>query len=527
MDKKALLLKRKELLEQKKQLLEKEGRISPTGDTSSTQPQKTASQSILEDYTNQQSLTETASRGVLPEMGRKIRESAPEAMRPGLDMAAQVVKGQVFQPAAGFGSQMMVDEPVTSGTALAAGGSAASAISVLGGLILRATVGGKLRDPEMQEKLGNIIQKAANEELRTGTNPMFGIGAGVKKGREFISKLTTEELTKGIEVATEAMGAAALQTAIYKVTPKIQNVSNEVFDKYMKAVKPGSNNINRYGGIKNYKKNVVAAVDSIVENADNLRFVDSSSGSVVKRLPESLDDLSSAISQTKKQVFTQYDAMVKDLNGKGATVKLGDIADDVIDAVSSAGYEIASPTTQNYAIKMAERLEKKGALSLNESQDLIEVLNQKLKSFYSNPGADDASKAVIDAVVANRLRQKINTVVNSATDSKFSALKQQYGALESVEKSVAKAAFKDLTSPRVGLVDFSDIFTVSDIISGLAVTSPGRLVRGFTGLGLKTFYKKLTNPNHLVSKMFQSANAAKNSGNIGLLEKMLSPGLNR
>ena len=60
-------------------------------------------------------------------------------------------------------------------------------------------------------------------------------------------------------------------------------------------------NIKSFRGIQKSKTEIASAVDSIVDNADNLQFVDDLTGKAIKRLPENLDEFSSSIRTTKKE----------------------------------------------------------------------------------------------------------------------------------------------------------------------------------------------------------------------------------
>ena len=487
-----------------------------------TSPIKETLGSILEDYATQQSLVPES----MSQAGADISGAVPPQVQPGLDMAAQTAKGMVFPPAMGFGSQLMVDEPVTAGTAIAGGpalaGISSAATGLAGGLGLRTLAGLVMRTPKGKDFLNTIISKASTEEGAVGLNPLTNIGS--KAGRDFLGKQTPQTLTKGIEIATEILGGVGTAVAddtLKTLKPVNRDISGVVDKYYFKGVNPGAKNIKSQGGINKVRAKATSAVETVVDNIDNIKYSDGVQ-EITGKLPESLDEFSTAIAQTKKKIFTEYDELVKQTGNTGVTVELDDIADELIDVASRKEIGLVSPTSEKYAMDMAQRLEDTGGLSLGEAQDVIETMNQKLKAFYRNPSPDDASKAVFDSFFANKLRQKVNTAVENTTHKNFTGLKKQYGALSEVEEHVARAAFTDAKKSGMQLIDMSNIFTVSDMISGVATMSPGRFIKGATGFALRKIYKSMTSQNKMVKKMFEQAMQIKNHTKTATLRNLLS-----
>ncbi len=330
--------------------------------------------------------------------------------------------------------------------------------------------------------------------------------------------LAADIATSPADVLLMLLGNAKFKGNIKTPGKSIQGITNK---HYIKAVKPSAGKIKGFRGIEKSKRGVAIAVDSILDNAGDLQFVDDATGKAVRRLPENLDEFSSAIRQSKKGIYAKYNALQSEAGKTGRQVDLSSIADDLVDSVAKSSVGDLAPGTEKYAMDMALKLEKRKFLNLDEAQDWVELLNQRLKSFYANPTPDEGAKRVLDAKIANHIRKQLDNIVDSLKDNKFSALKKQYGALSGIENDVAKAAFRNAKRSAKGLVDFTDVFTVSEIVSGLATFSPGRVLRGTVGLGLKSVYNFLNKPNRSIKIMFQEAAKSKSQAVRGLLQNLI------
>lgn len=344
----------------------------------------------------------------------------------------------------------------------------------------------------------------------------------------FIGGLPASTIGLAADIATNPADIMLMLLGRAPIKGKIKTPElglQDVTDKYLsKAINPSLSGIKTSKDIANFKSSAAMAVDAVLDNASELKFIDEATGSVVNRLPESLDDFSNAIRQSKKNIFNSYNSMKEKAGQTGAVVDLRKMAGELIDEVSSSEIQYLAPDLLKYGEKLAAKLELKGSLTLNEAQDWIELLNNRLKSFYANPVPSEFQKVQIDAKLANSIRKQLTNIVDSEADSKYSLLRKQYGALDKIESTVAKAAFKDAQKLYKGLIDYTDIFTTSEIGSGLITGSPARTLRGGLGLALKSVYKHLNNPNRMIKTMFKQADKTKNSSVSLLLKNLLRQG---
>lgn len=311
-------------------------------------------------------------------------------------------------------------------------------------------------------------------------------------------------------IAKGKQGLNATANAIKKSKPLAKRVDKPI----TKAIRPsvaGRKSANR---IRSLKQDARLAVDTIVENKQNLSFVDDSGQAVSGRLPQNLDEFSQAVSQTKKDVFDTYSALKTKAGGELRIIDLDSIADEIAKGVDNVVAKDLTPETFKYAENLANTLKDRGFFSIDEAQEAVQVLNNRLKAFYRNPNPNDASKRVVDAAFANNLRKRLNRIIGEETGKNFGALKQRYGALAAIENDVNRRLIVDARRNARGLIDFTDIFSAGQIAEGIATNNPSSLIRGGVGLTVKNIISKANDPNRAIRKMFDSVDDFKSGGSI-------------
>lgn len=314
-----------------------------------------------------------------------------------------------------------------------------------------------------------------------------------------------------------------------------------------KGIRPGVEGNRTFHQAKTYMDKAKTAVQTIVDNKNNLALTDEF-GETVNKLPENLREFSQAIDQTKRNIFTEYNAMAKDAGQAGASINLNPIGGELNKVVNSKVLNDIAPETVNYAKqRMKALVEKKitvqndtglldykgnkiisekqtttgrGKYTADEAQEAIQHLNNSLEAFYKNPSYDTASKAYIDSLIANRMRSALDDVIEKTTGAGYQGLKNKYGALKSIERDVNRRAIVDARKNVKGLVDFSDIFSGGEIVRGLLTLNPGAVGMGAASKSIAWLYKFKNNPNTIVKKMFEGVSNPKKpfaSGTTGNL----------
>ena len=210
-------------------------------------------------------------------------------------------------------------------------------------------------------------------------------------------------------------------------------------------------------------------------------------------------EVPSSISEIKTQLpFSHFEKAGGPVN----RINLKDIAKEVDTVANSKSLVDFDPGTVAFAKQRANALRERGGYNPMEAQDSIAHLNNSLEAFYKNPSYENATKASIDAMIANRLRKGLDRVIENATGPGYQELKNTYGALSAIEKDVTHRAVVDARKNIKGLIDFSDIFSGSEVVRGILMMNPKTVGVGFSAKAIASLYRYINNPNRIVSKMF-------------------------
>ena len=278
-------------------------------------------------------------------------------------------------------------------------------------------------------------------------------------------------------------------------------------DNFSRAIKPTVSGRSTFKQDESYVGKMQQAIGAIVENKDKLSLKDEY-GVVLDpgARPETLQQFSQAIDQTKKEVFARYDAMAK-AAGTSVTVDLSPIVKELGKISQSNVLNDLHPETVKAADAIAETLKERGSYTTVEAQEAIQHLNSDLDAYYKNPNFDTASRAGVSAIVASGLRQSLDKSVSMAVGPGYQELKNQYGALRAIEKDVVKRAIRvgTLEKGRGLIGSFGDIVSAEEVIRGLLTFNPaavatGAGIRAFTG-----FNRYLKSPNRAVKRLFEAA----------------------
>lgn len=308
-------------------------------------------------------------------------------------------------------------------------------------------------------------------------------------------------------------GAALMQTKPMQAVSRVANapiekaVNVNKFNKAVntsisKAIRPSVAGKQTSGQVRGYYNKAQQAVQTIYENKNNLQFLDEA-GQPVSKLPESLAEFSSAIEQTKNVLWSKIDSLAQQTGKAGLRVSADSIIKELKTISNNRVLQKLHPDIVQYADDQAKAFWNLRSLSPQEAQTEIKTLNESLKAFYKNPTFETARKAQVDALIANNLRKSLDDTVTKATEEGYQGLRNQYGALKAIEQDVNRRAIVDARKNIKGLIDFSDIFSGSDMIQGLLRMNPQMFASGIAKKGIATFIKMRNDPNRIIKRMFQ------------------------
>lgn len=312
---------------------------------------------------------------------------------------------------------------------------------------------------------------------------------------------------EGVNIAKDATNAFKRATV-----PNIDDAIEVGISKGIRPTVVGKNNLNQ---LAQYKEKAKEAVLNIVKNKDGLSYVDEFGEAVSGKLPSTLKELTEAVDQTKKKIFSQYSELAKKAGGTGARVKLGGIADELSKLTTNPVMQDIAPEVISYAQKKGAALIKRGEYTAEQAQEAIKQLNASLESFYRNPTASDFSRLQVDALIVNNMRESLDNAITGAVGEGYSELKKAYGALKTIEKDAVKRAVVEGRKNAKGLVDFTDIFSAGDIVMGLTTGNFAQAAKGGIQKAVASYIKRLNSPDNAIKQMFKKVDEAIQKGKQG------------
>ncbi len=343
-----------------------------------------------------------------------------------------------------------------------------------------------------------------------------GPKAGLTKEGAATDAISTiaQPFTRGADTSLENIASNTKQFVKDLTTKSEEQIDSAILKKYQKGVKPLLPGKTTPSRLDAYNEDAVNAVKTINENKGSLKLSDGEGDFVTGKNPETLQQMSEAIEQTKKNIFSKYDTLAKQAGSQGLKIDTAPIASELDVISGNEALKLSHPETVKYAQEVKDRysnFDSKGnflgfkQIDATVTQDVIQNYNKSLEAFYRNPSYDTASRAAVDSMIANRLRQALDDGVTGLTGKEYQALKNQYGSLKAIEKDVIKASLRDARKNVKGLLDFTDVFSGGQVVNGIVSLNPGMIASGLGQKAISAYYKYLNNPNRAIKNMFRVA----------------------
>lgn len=380
-----------------------------------------------------------------------------------------------------------------------------------------------LKDPE---KRAAVVADLHTQLVEHPENTLLALdGLNESLGKDVVSSVAKPVVDEAKNLASDTMGA--VKNAVSSPASDVK-----VLDQYNRSIKPTIAGKSTPAAVSAYNDKVVNGVNSIVENKNNLSFEDADGNVLKGDTPKTVEQFSQAIDQTKKSIYKQYDALAQSSEGKGTTIDLAggktkpptggpatSITDELDTIIKDKSLPISNPEVIQKAIALKDRILHevetgtegntiktiRQPINAEFAQNLLQQLNDKLKSFYRNPTPAMASEASLDAMVANKVRGLLDTAIENTEGPGYQALKNKYGALKAMEADVTKRAQVYGRQNIKGLIDYSDIFTAGQVVKGVLTMNPAEIATGVFGKAVKEFIKWKNSPDRGIEQMFNEA----------------------
>ena len=158
-------------------------------------------------------------------------------------------------------------------------------------------------------------------------------------------------------------------------------------------------------------------------------------------------------------------------------VQLSSIADELDKIASNVALRDTEPAVVKYVEDMARTYRNRGEYDIMQTQDVIKVFNDRLQNFYRAPSTEYTQKAVVDAMIVNKLRELVDAVIENTKGAGYADLKRQYSALKAIEKEVVHRAIIEARKNTKGLMDFADIASGAQLASWILSVNLAALVQ--------------------------------------------------
>jgi hypothetical protein len=440
-----------------------------------------------------------------------------------LDAPSTPSQPQVTQLPAGAALDKPPDAPSTTASGLAASAARGAAPYAAGagvGAALGAPFAGVGAIPGALAGMGAVGATQLGGDVWNAISRHLG-GPQMKTPQDAMDKVLDTLGIKRPSTSAERMTETAASILPFGITAgglgeaiaasDAGKVDRFIQSNYTRAIKPGVSAAKTAPQLADYNQQARSAIDSIVERKSELRFT-GEGGETTGELPKTIEQFGDAINQTKQSVFEQYDAMARAAGQTGARVDLRPVVGELQKIAADPVVKDLHPKLANYAEESAGRLAARGSYSTVDAQRAVQNLNQSLKAFYSNPTYENASKAGVDAMVANQFRTGLDKAIENATGPGYQELKNQYGALSAIEKHVVNRAMvegrKNLGGGLMG--NIGDLVSADEVIRGVLTLNPASVARGVALKSVISVAKKLRDPNRAVQKLFEAADNQKN-----------------
>lgn len=284
-----------------------------------------------------------------------------------------------------------------------------------------------------------------------------------------------------------------------------------IIEDYTRAVKVPQSKTQTGTMRQDYRDQVQTAVTSIIDNKTNLKFAEAG-GVTSGELPKSLEQFGDAITQTKQQIFAQYDALARQAGEQGLTVELAPIERELATFAANPVKQDWNRSAVEYATSKIETLRNRGRYTPAQAQEAVADFNASLKTFYANPNYDTYSRAAVDAMIANQMRQELDRTITEATGPGYQALKEQYGALSEIEKDVNRRAGVVARQEKGGGLfgRLADISSAAELMHALTHFDPAAFSSAVGINVIKRMYQRVRDPDRAVEKIFERMDRVRN-----------------
>lgn len=280
---------------------------------------------------------------------------------------------------------------------------------------------------------------------------------------------------------------------------------SELVDLFSRWVKPSSAWIKSTAAQEKIYDDAMDAVETIIWNKNNLRYVTQDWEEIYWKLPTNNREFAQALEQSKRDVYNQYNAIT---NGAWEKIEISTdwLIDELLKLKNDKAAMLWNQWLENAIDSWLNGLKDVKSLTPVQVQRKIQEINKKLEAFYKNPNPNDVSWNSVDALVKNWLSKEMDDAIESTlwSSAQYEELKRAYASLKAIEKDVNHRAIVSWRQSPNSLVDsIADISSAENIIDML--TNPTAWLKVLWKQALKKYIKSANSSDNMVKKLFEKA----------------------
>lgn len=307
----------------------------------------------------------------------------------------------------------------------------------------------------------------------------------------------------------------------YLAQPKISSnkeLKKQAETHIQKAIKPTVKWKQNQADFDKFIDDTMDSIDTMIKNKEALQYTDDAWNVIKWQLPTNRRELSEAIQSMKKAIWDEVDDITKQAWDVGAKVNLNNVYKQLDDIADDVAQNIANPQTKNiveqYKNMLLQYTDDAGNISIDQAQKLTQNFNKQLTAFFKNPSMNDVSKNAIIAQMNKWVKDAINNWLDDAlwnaikwwskASKEYTALKQAYGKLLTMEDEVSKSA---LVAARQNTKWLSqtmlDAFGWGDIAEALLTLNAWKAAKWATIKLIWSIYNYLNSPDRHLQQLFK------------------------
>lgn len=290
----------------------------------------------------------------------------------------------------------------------------------------------------------------------------------------------------------------------------------EIDDMITKGIKP---TVSKWDSVwlAKYKDKTLKAVWAIIDQSDNIQLADDFGEALPKwTLPESVAQFSEAIGQSKLNIFKAYKGLSDDVANRSGLekittqVKIQPVLDDLMNLKSNKNIATTHPEVISIADDYIARFKDRWSLSVDDADEILRSLNADLGTFYNKMvrwtiNMNEATKNTVLISVRNNLSKSLDETIETALgwSKQYRSLKDQFSALKTIEKDVAKRAIVEARKNGISLIDYTDIFNAWEAIMALGTGNISLGAKAVWQNIIKNYFKAINKPDRYIKLMFE------------------------